>query len=129
MNPDELAICKRRGHDPSGFDRWRKCKWCGLWQRSVRVLEEREEEPPESEQSPLEALENRVAAQKKKDQKKSVPEPVPSKTEDSLDELERECQELERAEHVGRAAADYSRVLSELTALKLRVAKLEHPAA
>jgi hypothetical protein len=32
-------------------------------------------------------------------------------------------------EWMGKADADYTRVLSELTDLKLRVAKLEHPAA
>jgi hypothetical protein len=54
VNHDELAICKRRGHD-SGlvFDqKWKPCKWCGIWLREVHTIEEREAEPPPDEQSP-----------------------------------------------------------------------------
>jgi hypothetical protein len=56
INPDELAICKRRGHEEgvallSGG--WKQCKWCGMWLREVRTIEEREDEPPKDEQNPL----------------------------------------------------------------------------
>ena len=55
INPDELAICKRRGHDirslVPGF--WTKCKWCGTWFREVQTVEEREDEPPKDEQNAL----------------------------------------------------------------------------
>lgn len=55
VNPDELAICRRRGHDfaltPAG--QWTQCKWCGIWTREVRTIEEREDNPPKDEQSPF----------------------------------------------------------------------------
>ena len=48
VNRKELAICKRRGHDgPDYTDGWMQCKWCGIWRR--RVIEEREDQPPEEE--------------------------------------------------------------------------------
>jgi len=48
INRRELAICKRRGHDGPGYtDGWMQCKWCGIWRR--RVIEEREDQPPEEE--------------------------------------------------------------------------------
>lgn len=56
INPEELAICKRRGHQPQGSslcdEYWKKCRWCGMWLREVRTItiEEREDEPPEGEQ-------------------------------------------------------------------------------
>jgi hypothetical protein len=56
INADELAICKRRGHDLFGIgmqDTWRQCKWCGIWIREVHTLEEREDEPPHDEQNPF----------------------------------------------------------------------------
>jgi hypothetical protein len=54
VNRDELAICKRRGHDLGiAFDqKWKQCKWCGMWLRQVHTIEEREDEPPADEQSP-----------------------------------------------------------------------------
>ncbi len=58
INTDELAICKRRGHD-AGFNLnagWVQCNWCGTWLREVRTIEEREDEPPEDEQNPLRKL-------------------------------------------------------------------------
>jgi hypothetical protein len=58
VNPEELAICKRRGHEPPGReDKWRRCRWCGVWLRTVSTIEEREDEPPEDEKSPSERLE------------------------------------------------------------------------
>ncbi len=54
INAEELAICKRRGHEASLFSYgWSPCKWCGLWLREVRAIEEREDEPPEDEQAPF----------------------------------------------------------------------------
>ena len=59
INLDELAICKRRGHSYAGItlhEGWTQCKWCGIWLREVRKIEEREDEPPRDEQSPFEKL-------------------------------------------------------------------------
>jgi len=55
LSVDLLAtICKVRGHSFERFaHRWTKCKWCGTWLREVRTIEEREDEPPEDEQSPI----------------------------------------------------------------------------
>jgi hypothetical protein len=55
INREELAICERRGHNAGSFidHGWGQCKWCGLWLREVRVIEKREDEPPENEKSPL----------------------------------------------------------------------------
>jgi hypothetical protein len=58
VNPNELAICKRRGHE-AGMDLrhgWIQCRWCGVWVREVVTLEEREEIPPEGEKNPLPGL-------------------------------------------------------------------------
>lgn len=52
INAEELAICKRRGHNSQGAAYgWAQCKWCGTWLREVTTLEEREDEPPENEKS------------------------------------------------------------------------------
>jgi hypothetical protein len=54
-----LAICKQRGHDAhTSQNFWSKCKWCGMWLREVRTIEEREDEPPAAEQSPFDGLEH-----------------------------------------------------------------------
>ena len=57
INPEELAICQKRGHDvalpESG---WVKCKFCGMWVREVRRIEEREDDPPEDEKTPFRAF-------------------------------------------------------------------------
>jgi len=54
INPDELAICRRRGHDAGILgEGWSQCRWCGIWLREVRTIEEREDEPPENEQNPF----------------------------------------------------------------------------
>lgn len=54
INPEELAICRRRGHDqkPRLGEGWIQCKLCGMWLRAA-FIEEREDEPPENEQSPI----------------------------------------------------------------------------
>jgi len=53
IDQDELAICKRRGHD-AGLNvlstGWRKCKWCGTWLRMVHTIEERDDAPPKDQQ-------------------------------------------------------------------------------
>ncbi len=56
----EHEICRRRGHDAmllSAEEKWSRCKLCGVWLRSVTVIEEREDEPPEKERSPFEKFE------------------------------------------------------------------------
>jgi len=55
INTAELVICKRRGHDTPGlsFGYWEQCKFCKMWIREVRTIEEREDEPPASDRSPL----------------------------------------------------------------------------
>jgi hypothetical protein len=54
INAEELAICRRRGHGVSLMtESWIKCKWCGMWLREVRKVEEREDEPPQDQQNPL----------------------------------------------------------------------------
>ncbi len=68
VNKRELAICKRRGHEPRLDDRWRQCKWCGLWLRAVTTVEEREDEPPRDQQSPLQDL-HRMTEEIRKDKK------------------------------------------------------------
>ncbi len=53
INQDALEICKTRGHDAPGLglfpNKWTKCKWCGMWVRELRTIEERTDEPPENE--------------------------------------------------------------------------------
>ena len=54
IKPKELAICKRRGHDPQGYrEKWERCKYCGMWTRTISTKEEREGDPPEDEQDPM----------------------------------------------------------------------------
>jgi hypothetical protein len=67
INRKELAICKRRGHEPRPDRQWQRCKWCGLWLREVITIEEREDEPPEEEQSLLHRVEKMAEDAKKKD--------------------------------------------------------------
>jgi hypothetical protein len=46
INLEELAICKRRGHEPAAVlsgGGWVSCRKCGMWIRSVSTKEEREE--------------------------------------------------------------------------------------
>ena len=56
VNPQELAICKKRGHAPKGLGLigggWAQCQYCGMWLREVKTIEERENEPPKDEQTP-----------------------------------------------------------------------------
>ena len=72
VNKKELAICKRRGHGvPALGAGWAQCKWCGLWLREVRSMEEREDAPPVDEQNPLAKLEARQAGWQRKEKGKS----------------------------------------------------------
>jgi hypothetical protein len=60
-NCNELAVCKRRGHDSVPSDRgWRRCRWCHAWVRTVTKIEEREDDPPDNERSLYEAIEELV---------------------------------------------------------------------
>jgi hypothetical protein len=56
INQEELAICKRRGHQPAPYKQWQRCKWCGMWIRSVTTIEEREDDPPEKERDPMQTI-------------------------------------------------------------------------
>jgi hypothetical protein len=58
VNQDELAICRRRGHAPflRGLRGWTQCEWCGMWLREKTIVEEREDDPPESERNSLNKL-------------------------------------------------------------------------
>jgi hypothetical protein len=56
IDATELAICRNRGHDGYSTKDWQRCKWCGLWFREVRKLEEREDDPPDGERDPREQL-------------------------------------------------------------------------
>jgi hypothetical protein len=49
MDANELRICRQRGHSPTMSDGWSQCKWCGLWRRERRTIEERESEPRSDE--------------------------------------------------------------------------------
>ena len=55
MIPEQLAICRQRGHETGAlnFDsrKWSQCQWCGMWVRKIETIEEREDEPPINEQS------------------------------------------------------------------------------
>jgi hypothetical protein len=57
-NQEELAICRRRGHntDCSLKKGWAQCTWCGIWLRQIETTEEREDTPPVNEQNELMAL-------------------------------------------------------------------------
>ena len=46
IDPEELAICKRREHRLVMDEGWSPCELCGLWLREKRTIEEREDEPP-----------------------------------------------------------------------------------
>ena len=51
QSPEELLICRRRGHSrPPGLG-WSRCDLCGFWLREHLTVEEREDEPPEDEMS------------------------------------------------------------------------------
>jgi hypothetical protein len=80
INRKELAICKRRGHDGPGFsDGWMQCKWCGIWRR--RVVEEREDQPPEEDMSIGFRTDRKIERMKHgRDRRTSSPKDDPSKS-------------------------------------------------
>lgn len=49
INREELDICRRRGHSRLPGLGWSPCESCGMWRREQRTIEEREDEPPQSE--------------------------------------------------------------------------------
>ena len=61
IDPDELKICQQRGHNTeiSLGAQWVPCRWCGMWLREVRTIEERPDEPPADQQNPLLKLSRR----------------------------------------------------------------------
>ena len=62
VNQEELAICRRRGHDFRAVNgpQWARCRWCGAWVRTVSRVEECDEQPPDSERDPTDVLEDRM---------------------------------------------------------------------
>lgn len=62
INSDELAICKRRGHNIALVldKKWSPCDSCGTWVRRVPVAQEREDEPSEDEIHPRITLQRRL---------------------------------------------------------------------
>ncbi len=52
VDPEKLKYCKEKGrHSGIGDSAWRKCVICGMWWREVLTIQEREDTPPEEEQS------------------------------------------------------------------------------
>jgi hypothetical protein len=49
VDREELAICRKRGHDALPLEKWHRCKACGMWVSRREVFEEQEADPPESE--------------------------------------------------------------------------------
>jgi hypothetical protein len=75
INPEELAICRKRGHQMRGLvpdHGWVQCDECGMWVRIVRVTEEREDEPPEEEIDLSVTSARRLDALKKKMDKRDA---------------------------------------------------------
>jgi hypothetical protein len=61
INPEELAICRRRGHSLRFGKGWSQCKWCGLWLREQCTIEERADEPQPNQNDSQKQTENQVA--------------------------------------------------------------------
>lgn len=82
MDQKAYEICKeRRAHVGMGSKYWELCQWCGMWYR--QTVEEREDEPPETEQSPF-------AIARKNERDKS--------TDDNLDEIRKCIERLNKLE-------------------------------
>ena len=65
FNAEELAICRRRGHNLHGLslgEKWGQCEFCRIWVREVCETEEREDDPPEEDIHPLVILHRQVIA-------------------------------------------------------------------
>ena len=62
INAEELAVCKQRGHhsDIGLRSGWVQCKWCGMWLREIRTMQEREDDPPMSERNSLVELRQKL---------------------------------------------------------------------
>ena len=63
IQPDELAICKRRGHAfaiTALHNGWVQCQWCGTWVREVRTKEERVDDPPLEERNEISILKDKL---------------------------------------------------------------------
>jgi hypothetical protein len=62
INAEELAICRRRGHNldgektPATDAGWQQCESCGLWLRQDSVTVERADTPPREEINPFELI-------------------------------------------------------------------------
>jgi len=65
VDPDELAICRRRKHNlgaaRSRSGGWAQCRSCGTWVRDLRRIDEREDEPPEEELHPIVTADRDIA--------------------------------------------------------------------
>jgi len=46
IDSQQAAICLQRGHEEAPEQGWQRCKWCGLWYRERRILEESAAIPP-----------------------------------------------------------------------------------
>jgi hypothetical protein len=55
VDENELAMCKRRGHDAGLGAKvaWAQRKWCGTWIREVHRIEECEDPPLGDKRSSL----------------------------------------------------------------------------
>jgi hypothetical protein len=62
VDQKELEICRRRGRVPRAERPalWSRCKWCGMWVRTVTTIEEREDDPPEKQRDPSYALAEKI---------------------------------------------------------------------
>lgn len=77
VNQEELAICKRRGHEVrllySGCG-WEQCSACGMWLREMRNLEESEDSGRERPKGfPQRTDQNELAICKKRGHKFGLP--------------------------------------------------------
>jgi hypothetical protein len=80
INQKELAVCKRRGHDPQGrCESWERCKYCGMWTRTIRTMEERKDDPPENEQDPMYRLQRLTACNEELNRASGRPPGRPSR--------------------------------------------------
>ena len=62
IKTEELAICRRRGHNLDGEKTpaidagWKQCESCGMWLRQDSVTVERADRPPHGEIHPFELI-------------------------------------------------------------------------
>jgi hypothetical protein len=70
INQEELAICRRRGHNTPVLRHaygWVQCEQCGMWLREVTTLEEREDDPPAAEISTFHKMSRTVKERERDD--------------------------------------------------------------